>query len=345
MKKRIFLSAILSLTVVFWSGCSFIHKHTADEEWSSNEFAHWKNVTCNLGMCKIDVETYDHVDEDKDFYCDVCGYEMPEHEHTGEMHFSEWAHWYSYTCGCPSPDIAEEHHDYDGDGFCDVCSYEIGKPAPTNYFLRNQAGCEWLQETTAEDIAQIKIIDETVGVAPGNLKNIQSSTDEAVIARIFEEYYWLDTWPIPKEEGEICGGGAVTVEFMLKDGTKKTLYINNGNYYDTNGNYFDLLYTPQFNESDSVRKACGFITYIGTGAVYDGEMLVCEIPMDELEFDYGMDLDLPDLPPYNMVIKTEFGDLEFIAPSIFFMETGEACVLVGKNLDELIAEYTEGTAE
>lgn len=345
MKKRIFLSAILSLTVVFLSGCSFIHKHTADEEWSSNEFAHWKNVTCNLGMCKIDPAISEHVDEDGDRHCDICGYEMPEHEHTGEMHFSEWAHWYSYTCGCPSPDIAEEHHDYDGDGFCDVCGYEIYPIYVICEILRDQAGCEWLHEITAEDIAQIKIIDEAVGVAPGNLKNIQSSTDEAVIARIFEEFYLCEIRSISQENGQIDGGSGVTVKFLLKDGTVKKLYINNGNYCDTEGNYFELFHIPQFNESDSVRKACGFITYIGTGAVYEGETLVCEIPMDELEFDYGMDLDLPDLPPYNMVIKTEFGDLEFIAPSIFLMETGEACVLVGKNLDELIAEYTEGTAE
>lgn len=217
-------------------------------------------------------------------------------------------------------------------------------PTPTNHFLRNQAGCEWLNEITAEDIAEIKIIGEAVGVAPGNLKNIRGCTDEAVIARIFEEYYWLDTAPISKMEGQIVGGSGVTVKFILKDGTEKELYINNGNYLDNEGNYFKLLYTPKFEESDNVAEAYGFITYIGTGTVYDKDNNpVCEIPIDALEFDYDLDLDLPDLEPYNYVLKTEFGALEFISPEIFYMETGEACVLVGKDLAVLIAEY--GTTE
>lgn len=212
---------------------------------------------------------------------------------------------------------------------------------PENHFLRNQAGCEWLNEITAEDIAEIKIISGAVGVAPGNLNNISSSTDEAVISRIFEEYYWLDTAPISKMEGQISGGSGATVEFILKNGTAKELYINNGNYLDTNGDYFALLFTPKFKDTDNATKAYGFITYIGTGTVYDSDNNpVCEIPIDALEFDYDMDLDLPDLEPYNYVLKTEFGDLEFISPDIFNMETGETCVLVGKDLNELIVEYS-----
>ena len=128
-------------------------------------------------------------------------------------------------------------------------------PTPTNHFLRNQAGCEWLNEITAEDIAKIKIISGAVGVAPGNLNNVSSSTDETVIARIFEEYYWLDTAPISKMEGQIDGGGGVTVKFILKDGTAKELYINNGNYLDTNGDYFELLFTPKFKDTDNATKA------------------------------------------------------------------------------------------
>lgn len=219
--------------------------------------------------------------------------------------------------------------------------YVLKEVEEGNYFIRNQAGAEWLREITAENIAEIKIIDETVGIAPGNLKSISSTTDEAVIARIFEEYYWLDTTPISQMDGQIDGGSGVAVKFILKNGTAKGLYINNGNYLDTNGDYFELLSTPKFKDTDNAIKAYGFITYIGTGTVYDKDNNpVCKIPMDELVFHYDLDLDLPDLPPYDMVIKTEFGELEFIAPDTFYMETGEACVLVGKNLDELIAEYS-----
>lgn len=218
-------------------------------------------------------------------------------------------------------------------------------PTPTNHFLRNQAGCEWLNEITAEDIAKIKIISEAVGVAPGNLKNISSSTDEAVIARIFEEYYWLDTAPISKMEGQIDGGGGVTVKFILKDGTAKELYINNGNYLDTNGDYFELLFTPKFKDTDNATKAYGFITYLGTGTVYDKDNNpVCEIPIDELEFVESDGCVDAVVTGYYYTVETEFGTLYFdYSNDLFYLREVdyiEFYRLVSKNLDELIAEYS-----
>ena len=225
-------------------------------------------------------------------------------------------------------------------------------PAPTNHFLRNQAGCEWLNELSVCDIAEIKIISEAVGVTPGNLKNISSSTDEAVIARIFEEYYCLDTRPIFKTDGQIGGGSCVTVKFILKDGTAKELYINNGNYLDTNGDYFKLLYTPGFKDTDSATNAYGFtdgsFPYPVTGTVYDKDNdPVCEIPMDEFEF-VVFDGDLPAvITGYFYTVKTAFGTLRFNYRSdLFYVDLyGEECnidcyQLIGKNLDELIAQYS-----
>ncbi len=225
-------------------------------------------------------------------------------------------------------------------------------PTPTNHLLRNLTGCEWLNEITAEDIAEIKIISEAVGVAPGNLKNVSSSTVEAVIARIFEEYYWLDTAPISKTEGQIDGGGGVTVKFVLKDGTAKKLYINNGNYRDPDDNYFELLFTPKFKETDNKAEACGFITYIGTGTVYDKENNpVCEIPIDELEFVESDGCVDAVVTGYYYTIETEFGKLWFdYSNDLFYLRFDEGednyreyYRLVGKNLDELIAEYSTTT--
>ena len=220
---------------------------------------------------------------------------------------------------------------------------------PENHFLRNQAGCEWLNEISAEDIAEIKIISGAVGVAPGNLNNVSSSTDEFVIARIFEEYYWLDTAPISKMEGQIDGGGGVTVKFILKDGTAKELYINNGNYLDTNGDYFELLFTPKFKDTDNAKKAYGFITYLGTGTVYDKDNhSVCEIPIDELEFVESDGCVDAVVTGYYYTVETEFGTLYFdYSNDLFYLQFEEGEVdyiefyqLVGKNLDELIAEYS-----
>ena len=224
-----------------------------------------------------------------------------------------------------------------------------GGPIMKKYPLGELKGCEWLNEITAEDIAKIKIISGAVGVAPGNLNNVSSSTEEAVIARIFEEYYWLDTAPISKMEGQIDGGGGVTVKFILKDGTVKELYINNGNYLDTNGDYFELLFTPKFKDTDNATKAYGFITYLGTGTVYDKDNNpVCEIPIDELEFVESDGCVDAMVTGYYYTVETEFGTLYFdYSNDLFYLQFEEGEVdyiefyrLVGKNLDELIAEYS-----
>ncbi len=248
--------------------------------------------------------------------------------------------FWEYIFTMPDEDVVITH-EIVGDG-----------PAPINHFLRNQAGCEWLNEISAEDIAEIKIIGEAVGVGPGNLKNISSSTDEAVIAIIFEEYYWLDTAPISKMDGQIDGGSGVTVKFILKDGTVKDLYINNGNYLDTNGNYFELYNTPKFKDTDNATKAYGFITYIGTGTVYDKENNpVCEIPTSELEFVESDGCVDAVVTGYYYTVETEFGTLWFdYSNDLFYLRFDEGEVnyreyyqLVGKNLDELIAEYSTTT--
>lgn len=255
----------------------------------------------------------------------------------------------SSLCGCSYEEGTLDHYDENTDLICDACGFNMSEiPTPTNHFLRNQAGCEWLNEITAEDIAEIKIISGAVGVAPGNLNNISSSTDEAVITRIFEEYYWLDTAPISKMEGQIDGGGGVTVKFILKNGTAKELHINNGNYLDTNGDYFELLFTPKFKDTDNATKAYGFITYIGTGTVYDKDNNpVCEIPIDEFEFVESDGCVDAVVTGYYYTVETEFGTLWFdYSNDLFYLRFDEEdnyiefYRLVGKNLDELIAEYS-----
>ena len=366
--------------------CGYVmpeHEHTG--KWYKNETIHVYEYTC--GCVNNDIAEH-HVYGDDNGSCVICGYVMPEHEHTYEYNHDDIGHGWSYTCGCMTPPNFAQHFDGDGDGRCDEdsCGYEYAECdhqwddgveveggngcyvmdytctlcgdkkrehitiiPPENHFLRNQAGCEWLNEITAEDIAKIKIISGAVGVAPGNLNNVSSSTDETVIARIFEEYYWLDTAPISKMEGQIDGGGGVTVKFILKDGTAKELYINNGNYLDTNGDYFELLFTPKFKDTDNAIKAYGFITYLGTGTVYDKDNhSVCEIPIDELEFVESDGCVDAMVTGYYYTVETEFGTLYFdYSNDLFYLQFEEGEVdyiefyrLVGKNLDELIAEYS-----
>ena len=68
--------------------------------------------------------------------------ELNRHEHTGEWHTSESTHYYQYTCGCPSPDIAELHLDGDDNGLCDICEYVIGGTATNTGKVQTTIGEE-----------------------------------------------------------------------------------------------------------------------------------------------------------------------------------------------------------
>ena len=46
-------------------------------------------------------------------------------EHTYEWIGNEGGHQKVYTCGCPSPDIAELHRDNNSDYVCDICGWAI----------------------------------------------------------------------------------------------------------------------------------------------------------------------------------------------------------------------------
>lgn len=171
---------------------------------------------------------------------------------------------------------------------------------PTNHFLRNQLGCEWLNEIKVDDINEIKIITESVGVAPGVLKNIASSIDKTVISKIYENCYWLDTTPISKE-----------------------IYINNGNYKDINGNYYELLFIPKFSENDEYESSYGFITYQDTFELYtlDGLRLGSFSGLSEYEFIKYSYEHIEENEDFGY-IETEFGRIYIHSYDVFYIKDG-----------------------
>lgn len=85
--------------------------------------------------------------------------EAVEHEHTGRWCSGEVAHWYEYTCGCPSLDMAELHYDHDNNGLCDACAYMVGVK---QYYSLMMNAPEWLYEELkpayyAGEIVSVKI--------------------------------------------------------------------------------------------------------------------------------------------------------------------------------------------
>lgn len=102
------------------------HEHTYDENWSSDEKDHWHKPTCGHDIDPVDKG--EHVDEDNDGNCDVCGWFDKNHTHTYE---DKWTtdsiyHWYAATCEhTGSTSEKGLHEDTNEDGHCDTCDYLI----------------------------------------------------------------------------------------------------------------------------------------------------------------------------------------------------------------------------
>ncbi len=269
-----------------------------------------------------------------------------EHEHTGEWYMNEEIHFYEYTCGCETKDVAELHLDGDGNGLCDICSYQM--VAEGNHFIRNQAGAEWLCEITAEDVAEIKMISGGGGpLPPISFTHISSSRNEAVISSIFEEYYWLDSKPVSEESTQIADGGYFAVQFILNSGAVKKLNFINGDFYhDGNGNYFELVRLPVFRDGTNFVNHYGFEIWEKYCQVHlIDETFVCEIPVSEFEFEELTDcIYLGNTDPARY-IEMNGERLYFILDSYFYIGADRSVYyqLVGKNLDQLIANYNTTT--
>ena len=65
-------------------------------------------------------------------------------EHTYKWVQYEEAHQKVYTCGCPTPEIAEMHLDTDENYVCDICEYKMPKPASQGLeFIKNNDGTNY----------------------------------------------------------------------------------------------------------------------------------------------------------------------------------------------------------
>lgn len=212
-----------------------------------------------------------------------------------------------------------------------------------NDILRNQAGCEWLNDVSAEDIAEIKMISGGGGPLPRiSFTHISSSTDKAVISSIFKDYHLLEVRSVSKEKTQIDDGGYFSVQFILNDGSIRQLNFINGEFYsDGQGNYFELMHLPVFRDGTDFVNHYGFAIGEQESCVYleDG-LLVAVIPTKELEFvELIDDIYLGENAPTHY-IEMNGGRINFIFGDYFYINDDRSTYyqLVGKNLYELIAE-------
>ena len=95
--------------------------------WKNDSNYHWKECACG----EIS-EKNNHVDDNHDEKCDVCGYQLPHvHNYGTEWKFDENYHWNECSCGDVSNKAA--HVDENGDGKCDICGHDIAVVPPHNH--------------------------------------------------------------------------------------------------------------------------------------------------------------------------------------------------------------------
>lgn len=235
-----------------------------------------------------------------------------------------------------------KHIDRDDNWRCDVCGYEM-ELRVVNDILRNQVGAEWLNDVSAENIAEIKMISGGGGpLPPISFTHISSTTDKAVISSIFKDYYLLEVRSVFEERTQIDDGGYFTVQFVLNNGETKQLYFINGDFYhDGNDNYFELVRLPVFQDGTNFVNYYGFEIWEQESCVYleDG-LLVAVIPTKELEFTELMDdIYLGGSTPTHY-IEMNGEKIYFLSEYYFYINDDRSTYyqLEGKNLYELIAE-------
>lgn len=140
MKKTLFLVLGIFLLILCLVGCNSVKHEHITGEWEYSGSGHWQSITCNLNTCNLEeTPMLDHVDDNNDNICDVCGYtkmlsaEQPTDSNTecvhtyGEWQYDETYHWCDWSCSLELCDIdtVGEHIDKDGDNVCDTCNYII----------------------------------------------------------------------------------------------------------------------------------------------------------------------------------------------------------------------------
>ncbi len=120
--------------------------------------------------------------------------EAVEHEHTGRWLSGEEAHWYEYTCGCPSQDIAELHSDGDNDGLCDICAYMVGVK---QYYSLMINAPEWLYEELRHTYYAGEVVSVKISMATDTGFLFFVNGEEITDYQYDSGLYWEFTFPMP----------------------------------------------------------------------------------------------------------------------------------------------------
>lgn len=127
MKKVFALLLLLTLVPGVFAACDKNeeppHEHSFDSVWLYDDAQHWHAATCE--HAELESDRGDHVDNDGNDICDVCGY-IADHTHSYDegWTWNESTHWHKSACGHNVKDGEAKHDDANNDAICDVCTYD-----------------------------------------------------------------------------------------------------------------------------------------------------------------------------------------------------------------------------
>ena len=193
----------------------------------------------------------------------------------------------------------------------------------------------WISNLMVDDVKEIKTTTEFIGVAPGRFKDIQRTTDKAVIADVINDYKSIIMTSVAREDAEIEGGGAFTIEFILANGDVQKIYFNNG-IYDGNVTkpelsslqYYRVETIPTLEKYRNVKNSYSFITYRSTYELFtiDDEKVGEFYGLDKFEFVERGETEIPDgetaIPPEEPThyIVGDVGTMFICSDKVFYME-------------------------
>ena len=102
-----------------------VHSHSFGQEWQTDEDFHWHECPCGERT-----NLAEHIDEDVNTQCDICGAYVPPPPHVHQFS-TTWVsddtnHW--NVCECGALENVAEHFDTDLDTNCDVCGAFVPLP-------------------------------------------------------------------------------------------------------------------------------------------------------------------------------------------------------------------------
>ncbi len=180
---------------------------------------------------------------------------------------------------------------------------------------------EWLSSLSTDAISEIKTVQRNPSVYLEHFyKYIYRTIDRDVIADVLQRYQNMMLEPIHVDSVPLEGGGLLSVEFVLTDGSTHTVDFEAGCYKQNENVYYEVSENLSF---DRFERLLGLNVWAETHTAYtkDGTAIAELTELSALEFDYYGWNESYTRDMYTHYIETEIGRLYIVSETVFFFVT------------------------